>query len=84
MKIAKSAPDALQLLWKNKFFLKGKNQKEVEQELHKRGYNFGDATRKALERSKFLTPTGKRGEKKFIQKYPFVEEEKNVKRKGNK
>lgn len=74
MKIAKTAPDALKILWSEKFFMAGKNQKEVDEELHKKGYNFGDATRKALERAGFLLVEGKHGGKKFIQKYPFSEE----------
>ncbi len=81
MKIAKNAPDALKKLWQNKFFKKGKSQKEVEKELHKKGYNFGDATRKALERANFLLKQGKKGDRKFLQKYPFVEEDKKVERK---
>ena len=75
MKIAKHAPDALKILWQNNFFIKGKSQKEVEEELHKKGYNFGDATRKALERANFLLPQGKKGDRKFLQKYPFGEED---------
>lgn len=77
MKIVKMAPDALKILWQDKFFLKEKSQKDVEDELHKRGYNFGDATRKALESANFLLRQGKRGEKKFIQKYNFIEDEKD-------
>lgn len=75
--MAKTAPDALKILWRDKFFLKAKNQKEIEDELHKRGYNFGDATRKALESANFLLRQGKRGERKFIQKYNFIEDEKD-------
>ena len=44
MKIAKTVPDALKILWHDKFFMKEKSQKDVEDELHKRGYNFGDTT----------------------------------------
>jgi hypothetical protein len=77
MKIAKTAPDALKILWEAKFFVNAKSQKDVEEELHKRGYNFGDATRKALERANFLLVEGKYGEKKFIQKHPFIEEYKD-------
>lgn len=76
MDIAKTAPDALKILWEYKFFVNAKTQKDVEEELHKKGYNFGDATRKALERANFLLPQGKHGEKKFLQKYPFNEEDK--------
>ncbi len=74
MKIVKTAPDALKILWREKFFLKSKSQKDVEDELHKGGYNFGDATRKALESANFLLRQGKRGEKKFLQKYNFIED----------
>lgn len=84
MEIAKTAPDALKILWREKFFLKAKNQKEIEDELNKRGYNFGDATRKALERSDFLLSQGKRGEKKFIQKYPFIEDKEDVRKQRRK
>ena len=79
MKIAKTAPNALKVLWKNGFLIKPRSQKEIEEELHKLGYNFGDATRKALERAKFLLPQGKRGEKRFIQKHPFDENDKRYK-----
>jgi hypothetical protein len=75
MRIAKTAPDALKILWRDKFFMKAKNQKDVESELHKRGYNFGDATRKALESANFLLRQGKRGERTFIQKHGFIEDE---------
>lgn len=77
MKIAKTAPDALKILWRDKFFLKAKSQKDVEDELHKRGYNFGDTARKALGSANFLLRQGKYGERKFIQKYNFIEDEKN-------
>ena len=77
MKIAKTAPDALKSLWRDKFFMNSKSQKEVEDEMHKRGYNFGDATRKALESAKFLLRQGKPRERKYLQKYNFVENEKN-------
>ena len=77
MKIAKTVPDALKILWHDKFFMKEKSQKDVEDELHKRGYNFGDATRRALERQNFLLRQGKRGERKFIQKYNFIEDERD-------
>lgn len=81
MKMARSAPEALKILWKDGFLTEEKSQKDVEQELHKKGYNFGDATRKALERAKFLLVMGGKGSKKFIQKYPFVEEGKKSGRK---
>ncbi|MBI2542990.1 MAG: hypothetical protein HYW24_02285 [Candidatus Aenigmarchaeota archaeon] len=76
MKIAKTAPDALKVLWEDKFFVTYRSQKETEGELTKREYNFGDALRKALVGSKFLLVTGSKGERRFIQKYPYVIEEK--------
>lgn len=74
--VATTAPCALRILWKERFFLKGKSQKEVEERLHVKGYNFGGATRKALERANFLFPSGKHGDKKFVQKHPYLEEKK--------
>jgi hypothetical protein len=80
MKIARKAPDALRILWKEKFFEKEKGRNEVEQALHNRGYNFGDATRKALDSADFLLKSGKKGERKFSQKHPFTEERENEKK----
>ena len=77
MKTARKAPDALKILWGEKFFLEGKTKKEVEAALHKKGYNFGDTLRKALESADFLLPQCNGEEKKFIQRYPFIEEDVN-------
>ncbi len=46
-------------------------------ELGKQGYHFPDNfLGMALTRAKYLTKLGKRGNYKYIQKYPHVEEEK--------
>lgn len=56
MKITKTAPDSLKILWKEKVFLKPKDVKTIEAELEKRGYNFTNKNlMMALKDSKFLT-----------------------------
>lgn len=85
MKIAKTAPEALKILWSGKIFLKKKNFNEVKKELEKRGYNFTDHNLgMALNNVKFLTKKGKRREFTYVQKHPYVEESKNEKSKRNK
>lgn len=76
MKIAKTAPDALKILWKQKVFLKQISVTEVKEALEKRGYNFTDKNlMMALKNVKFLTRKGKSGDYKYVQKHPFVEED---------
>jgi hypothetical protein len=78
MKIAKTAPNALKMLWKEKIFLKPKNTQDIESELEKRGYNFTDKNlMMALRASKFLTRRGKEKNYLYVQKYPYIEEDKN-------
>ncbi len=80
MKIAKSAPDALKILWREKVFLKPKNVKTIESELEKRGYNFTDKNlMMALKSAKFLTRKGEPGNYSYVQKHPYTEEHKNEK-----
>jgi hypothetical protein len=81
MKIIKTAPDSLKILWKEKIFLKPKDVKTIEAELEKRGYNFTDKNlMMALKDSKFLTRKGEKGNYLYVQKYPYIEEEED----GNK
>jgi len=76
MKVAKTAPDALKLLWKGKFFLKPKSAKEVAQELERLGYNFHEKTlMNSLRGANFLTRKGKEGSYTYVQKYPYTEED---------
>lgn len=76
MKVARTAPDALKILWKEKVFLKPKNVSTIETELEKRGYNFTDKNlMMALKAVKFLTRRGKPGSYSYVQRYPFVAEE---------
>ena len=80
MKVAKTAPDALKLLWKDKNFLKPKDVNVIEGELEKRGYNFTDkALMMALKNAKFLTRKGNKGNYVYAQKHPFVEDDENDK-----
>lgn len=77
MEITKTAPGALKILWKEKIFMKSKDVKAIENELEKRGYNFGDkALMMALKGAKFLTRKGARGSYQYVQKHPFLEDEK--------
>ncbi len=76
MDIARTAPDALKLLWKDGQFLGPKDVKTIEAELSKRGYNFGSKNlMMALKDSKFLTRKGPKGGYQYVQKHPFVEED---------
>ncbi|MGD0208076.1 MAG: hypothetical protein ABSC89_10760 [Verrucomicrobiota bacterium] len=75
--IAKSAPDSLKLLWSTGLFKSWKNQSQIVESLAGKGYNFsGPELGMALKRAKHLTRRGKRGSYEYIQKYPFIEDEK--------
>ena len=75
MDIARTAPDSLRLLWKEKSFLKPLELREIEAELEKRGYNFSDKNlMMALKGAKFLTRKGAKGHYRYVQKHPYVEE----------
>lgn len=78
MKIAKTAPDALKLLWRDKVFLKQKTVSEITSALEKRGYNFNDKNlMMSLKSAKFLTRKGKKGSYSYVQKHPYVKEDKD-------
>ena len=78
MKVAKTAPDALKILWGEKVFLKPKNVAGVRKILEKCGYNFGDKTLlMALKNAKFLTRKGSKRDYTYVQKHPYIEERKN-------
>lgn len=72
MEVAKTAPDALRILWKDRVFLKGKLTADITKELEERGYNFTRANLDmALKSAKFLTRRGSRGSYTYVQKHPF-------------
>lgn len=76
MKIAKTAPDALRILWKEKVFLKPRSLKDIEAELEERGYNFVDKNlMMALKGAQFLTRKGRKGSFTYVQKHPYMEED---------
>lgn len=75
--IPKTATEALKVLWEDGFFRGWKKKSVIEESLGKRGNHFSDAELgMALKRAKHLTRRGKRGTYEYIQKYPFVAEEK--------
>jgi hypothetical protein len=78
MKIAKTTPDALKILWKEKVFLKPKDFRAIEADLEKRGYNFTDKNlMMALKGAKFLTRKGEKGDYLYVQKHPYIEGDQN-------
>ena len=78
MKTAKTAPDALAILWSEEIFGRRKTFEEVRGELERRGYHFTDQNlAMGLRSAKFLTRFGKRGAYTYVQKYPYVEEGKD-------
>lgn len=73
--IAKTATEALKILWEEGFFQNRRKSGVIEQHLAKRGNNFsGPELGMALKRTKHLTRKGKQGSYEYIQKYPFVAE----------
>jgi hypothetical protein len=75
-RIAKTATEALRVLWEEKFFASWKHKGQVVEALAKEGNHFSDAELgMALMRANHLTRRGKRGHYEYIQKYPFVGEE---------
>jgi len=72
-KIAKTATDALEILWEEGFFRLCKRKSAVVENLGRRGNHFSDPELgMALKRARHLTRRGKRGNYEYIQKYPFV------------
>jgi hypothetical protein len=68
---AKTATEALVILWEDGFFLGRKKLGAIEQALEKRGNHFSHAELgMALKRAKHLTRNGKRGSYEYVQKYP--------------
>jgi hypothetical protein len=83
--IAKTATEGIRVLWSDKFFEKYRNVSDIIEALSKRHHHFAHAELgMALKRAKFLTRKGKRGNYEYIQKYPYVAEEKNVNEKRRK
>lgn len=74
-KIAKTATEALAILWEEGFLRTWKKKGVIEAHLGKRGNNFsGPELGMALKRAKHLTRRGKHGSYEYIQKHPFIAE----------
>jgi hypothetical protein len=70
---AKSATEALTILWDEGFFSSWKKKGSIETDLAKRGNHFNGAELGlALMRAKHLTRRGKAGHYEYIQKYPYT------------
>lgn len=84
MRAAKTATEALKILWEDGFFRAWKKISAVEEALQKRGNHFTDAELgMALKRAGHLTRRGKRTQFEYIQKYPAsLEKAANGKRQG--
>lgn len=74
-KVAKTATEALKILWEEHFSHAWKKMRAIEGHLAKRGNNFsGPELGMALKRARHLTRRGKHGSYEYIQKYPFIVE----------
>jgi len=75
-KIAKTATQALNILWEEKFFTSWRKFGAIEEHLAKRGNHFSvPELGMALKRAKHLTRRGKHGGYEYIQKHPFDPED---------
>jgi len=67
-KIAKTATEALKILWEEEFFRAARKMLVIEEHLAKRGNNFSSPELgMALKRAKHLTRKGKQGGYEYIQ-----------------
>jgi hypothetical protein len=84
-RIAKTATEALKILWEGAFFRAWKKKADIEGALAKKGNHFSGAELgMALMRAPHLTRRGKRGNYEYIQKYPHVPENAEAKPKREK
>lgn len=76
-KIARTATEALQILWASGFFRAWKKLGDIDARLAKDDYHFSTPELgMALMRGKYLTRRGGKGKYEYIQKHPFIHEEK--------
>ena len=74
--IARTATNALSILWEEGYFQDWRKRSDIENKIAKRGNNFsGPELGMALKGSWKLTRRGKRGAYEYIQKYPFAAED---------
>jgi len=75
-KIAKTATEALIVLWEEDFLTTWKKISAIEEHLAKRGNHFSPAELgMALRRARHLTRRGRRTAYEYIQKHPFDPED---------
>ena len=75
--IVTTATGAIKILWKDGVFKSWSNQDKIVKYLADKEYHFSSPELgMALKRAKFLTRNGKRGSYEYIQKYPFINDEK--------
>lgn len=71
--IARTATEALRVLWEETFFTGWRKKAEIDKKLAQRGNHFSEAELgMALKRASHLTRRGRRGSFAYIQKHPFV------------
>ncbi len=78
-RVARTATEALKMLWQEGFFRSRQTQGKIVAHLAKREHNFtGPELGMALKRAKHLTRKGSRGNYEYVQKHPCVGEERAV------
>ena len=81
-KISKTATKALKILWEEGFFKTWQKINNITTYLAKRGNNFSSAELgTALKRAKYLSRRGKKRSYEYIQKYPYIKENLEIKSK---
>jgi len=76
-KIARTATEAIKLLWSVGFLDNWKKVVQFHERLGKDGYHFTSGEiGMALKRAKYLTRRGARGTFEYIQKHPYIDDEK--------
>ncbi len=74
-KIAKTATQAISILWEEGYFKSWRKQADLVDHLAERDNHFSaPELGMSLKRASFLTKKGTRGSYEYIQKHPFVEE----------
>ena len=88
MKIARTATEALIVLWRDGFLREWQSTPKIVEHLAESGHHFeAPELGMALKRARHLTRRGKRGSYEYIQKYPYSVEDRTaaeVRGKGGK
>jgi len=82
---ARTATEALKILWEEEFFTSWKKKGQIDATLEKKGNHFGvPELGMALKRARHLTRRGKTGNYEYIQKYPHALEQTSQAAQGGK